>query len=212
MEGPAAEAIEVSARELGEAARRPWRVRATREALMAAAVQGLDRMAGVVARSPAPIEDLDTLDQYASRTRHGVVVALTAVQGTLFATTVATEGGGGPPSIVLDAGVAQLASVLTGMAEWYFVASYAVHLAQRQGIELDAPQLRRIVNAAFVSAGSQIDRHGLDPGAEGRLVLRWIGRGVLDVLPLVSGLPTQRVRRAGQRLERSDLTADSGRS
>ncbi|HEY2427428.1 MAG TPA: hypothetical protein VGI06_00750 [Acidimicrobiales bacterium] len=207
LEGEAGAAALESARELREAARRPWRVRATRRAIGVAVVRGLDRMASVVASSPAPIEDIDTLDQYAGRTRHGVTAALTVVQGTLFAGAAATDGGGGPPAVVLDAGVAQVASVLTGLAEWYFVGSYTVFLLRRAQLSAEPHELRRIVNAAMLSRFETIDPDLLDPGAEGRLILRWIGRGVADVVPLVSGLPTQRVRRAGRRLEGSDLGA-----
>jgi len=207
LEGEAGGAVAESARELGAAARRPWQVRATRQSVVAATVRGLDRMAGVVISAPAPIDDLDTLDQYASRTRHGVTAALAAVQATLAAGTVGTEGAGGPPSVVLDAGAAQVASVLTGLAEWYFLGSFASRLMRRKGIAVDPDHLRRIVNAAMLSRGETVDPRHLEPRAEGRLILRWVGRGVLDIVPLVSGFPTQRVRRAGERLQRTDLAA-----
>ncbi len=203
-EGEARRALVKTAAEVGAAVRTPWRIRSTRSAVTDAARRGLDAMAGVVARHPAPIDDVAALEQRASEVRRGVAAALIAVQGVLVTTTAATDGLGGPPSLVVDAGIAQVAAVLTGLAEWYLVGSYAVALMRRAGIEPEGHHLRPIVNAALLSGARTLDTHLAVAEAEGRLIGRWIGRGVLDAVPFVSAYPNGRARRAGERLGAMD--------
>jgi len=190
-----------TARELAAVVRTPWRVRATKSAIAAAATRGLDRIADVVVRHPAPVTDAGGLEQRANQVRRGISAALTAVQGVLATSTAATDGVGAPPAVAVDAAVAQVASVLTGLAEWYLVGSYAVNLMRKAGIEPDARRLRLVVNAALLSRDRTLDARMAQPDAEPRLIARWIGRGVLEAVPFLSAYPTQRVRRAGERLE-----------
>jgi hypothetical protein len=207
LEGEAGAALAETARELAEATRAPWRVRATKRSVAAAGARGLDRVAGIVVGAPASIDDVDTLDEHASHVRHGVAATLALIQGALVAQSAVTDGVGAPPALAIDAAVAQVAAVLTGLAEWYLVASYAVCLMQRQGIEAEPLYLRRIVNAALLSRHDDLDPQYLEPGVEGRLILRWVARGVAGAIPLLSGYPTQRVRKAGRRLQNADLAA-----
>jgi hypothetical protein len=207
LQGEAGAALAESVRELAEATRRPWKLPATKRSIAATATRGLDRLAGIVINAPASIDDLDTLDQRASNVRHGVSAALTAIQGTLATGTVASDGLGGPPAVAIDAVVAQAASLLTGLAEWYLVGSYAAWLMNGVGLDPEPRSIRRVVNAALLSRHDTIEAHFLEPHAEGRLILRWMARGVADAVPFLSGYPTQRVRKAGRRLQNADLVA-----
>jgi hypothetical protein len=196
IEGEARHALAQTASELSTALLAPWRLGSTRSAVLDATRRGLDRIATLVARLPAPVDDLATLEQRAAQVRRGVATTLTVLQGLLVTSTAATDGVSGLPAIVVNAGIAQVASIITGLAEWYLVGSYAAHLMRRAGIEPNGHDLRPVVNAALLSRDA--------PEAEGRLIARWIGRGVLEAVPFLSAYPSQRVRRAGERLEATD--------
>jgi hypothetical protein len=207
LQGEAGAALAESVRELAEATRRPWNLRATKRSIAATATRGLDRLAGIVINAPASIDDLDGLDQRATHLRQGVSAALTAIQGTLATGTVASDGLGGPPAVAIDAVVAQAASLLTGLAEWYLVGSYAAWLMNGVGLDPEPRSIRRVVNAALLSRHDSIEARFLEPHVEGRLIFRWITRGVANAVPFLSGYPTQRVRKAGRRLQKADLVA-----
>jgi len=208
LRGEAGAAIIETMREFQRGLRLSWRLTDIRAQVSAAASRGLDRMSGIVARVPMSIPDVDTLDHEAGVVRHGVFLVLSSIQGLLAVTTASTEGAGGPPSIVIDAAVAQVASLITGLAEWYLVGSYAMKLLEDLGVKADPATLRLIVNATLLSRSEHsIDERFLGPGAERRLIVRWVGRGVVEALPVVSGFPSRRVRRAGTRLEQTDLRA-----
>jgi len=204
LDGEVRRLLAKTASELGAAFHKPWRLRSTRAALAGGARRGLDRMATVVVRLPAPIEDLATLDQRAGQVRRGVLAALTAAQGLLATSAAATEGVGAPPALAVDAAVAQVASVLTGLAEWYLLGSYAVALMRQAGVDPEDRDLRAVVNAALLSRDPAVGNTAAVGDAEARIIARWAGRGLLEAVPLASAYPTRRVRRAGERLEATD--------
>jgi hypothetical protein len=200
VEREARQALAQTATEVTAALLQPWRRGSARAAVSDATHRGLDRIATLVARVPAPVHDLATLEQRAAQVRRGVSTALTLFQGLLVTSTAATDGVSGPPAIVVDAGIAQVASVMTGLAEWYLVGSYAARLMRGAGIKPEGHDLRPIVNAVLLSRDATL----AVPEAEGRLVARWIGRGAVEAVPFLSAYPSQRVRRAGERLEATD--------
>ena len=183
----------------------PGRVRRVRAQVRAAPPRLLDWMSGQVVDHPAVLYDTEGVELLASRQSKSIGAAMGALQLALFGAAAASTLEGGPVlAVAIDGAVGQVAAVVHGCCDWYNTGSYLVRRLNASGIAVDRTEVRRLTNAALVSRGGTIDERALARATELRLIRSWVGRGLVDALPLGSRLGRASPR-AAERIDRSDL-------
>lgn len=183
----------------------PGRLRRVRAQVRAAPPRLLDWMSGQVLDHPAVLYDQQGVELLAARQSRSISAAMGALQLALVTAAAASTLEGGPVlAIAIDGAVGQVASVVHGCCDWYNTGSYLVRRLNASGITVDRTEVRRITNAALVSRGPHIDPRALHRTSELRLVRSWVGRGLLDALPLGSSLGRASLK-AAVRIDGTDL-------
>ena len=183
----------------------PGRLRRLRTEVRAAPPRLLDWMSGQVLEHPAVLYDRQGVELLAARQTRSIATAVGALQLALVGAAAASTLEGGPIlALAIDGMVGQVASVVHGFCDWYNTGSYLVRTLRHQGITVDRNEVRRLTNAALMSKGSSVDQRALARSTELRLVRGWVGRGLVDALPLGSNLGRASVR-AAARIDATDL-------
>jgi hypothetical protein len=164
-------------------------------------------MSGQVIEHPAVLYDREGVGLLAARQSRSISAAMGALQLALAAAAAASTFEGGPVlAVAIDGLVGQVASVVHGCCDWYNTGSYLVRRLNELDITVDRSEVRRMTNAALVSRGTSMDRRSLARSTELRLIRSWVGRGLIDALPLGSSLGRASVK-AAARIDGSDLEA-----
>ncbi len=162
-------------------------------------------MSGQVLDHPAVLYDQRGVELLAARQSRSISTAMGALQLALVGAAAASTLEGGPVlAVAIDGAVGQVASVVHGCCDWYNTGSYLVRRLNELDIRVDRAEVRRITNAALVSKGMSIDRRALARASELRLIRSWVGRGLIDALPLGSSLGRASLK-AAVRIDGSDL-------
>ena len=185
----------------------PGRMRRVRAQVRAAPPRLLDWMSGQVLEHPGVLYDREGVELLASRQSRSISAAMGALQLALVSAAAASTLEGGPLlAIAIDGAVGQVASVVHGCCDWYNTGSYLVRRLNELAIVVDRSEVRRLTNAALVSKGSAVDHRALQRSSELRLIRSWVGRGLVDALPLGSSLGRASVK-AAVRIDGTDLVA-----
>jgi hypothetical protein len=183
----------------------PGRVRRVRAQVRAAPPRLLDWLSGQVVDHPAVLYDQKGVELLASRQSRSISTAMGALQLALVTAAAASTLEGGPVlAVAIDGAVGQVASVVHGCCDWYNTGSYLVRRLNELEITYTRTEVRRLTNAALVSRGTSIDDRTLTRSTELRLIRSWVGRGLLDALPLGSSLGRASLK-AAIRIDGSDL-------
>ncbi len=183
----------------------PGRMRRVRAQVRAAPPRLLDWMSGQVLDHPGVLYDQKGVELLAARQSRSISAAMGALQLALVTAAAASTLEGGPVlAIAIDGAIGQVASVVHGCCDWYNVGSYLVRRLGVLGISVDRSEVRRLTNAALVSKGASVDVRALQTVSELRLIRSWVGRGLLDALPLGSSLGRASLK-AAVRIDGTDL-------
>jgi hypothetical protein len=183
----------------------PAHLRRIRAQVRAAPPRLLDWMSGQVLDHPAVLYDVEGVELVAARQAKSIGAAMGGLQLALVAAAAASTLEGGPVlAVAIDGMVGQVAALVHGCCDWYNTGSFLARRLRAAGIAVDRAEVRRLTNAALVSRGSGIEERSLAGATELRLIRTWMGRGLLDALPLGSRLGRASPR-AAQRIERADL-------
>jgi hypothetical protein len=162
-------------------------------------------MSGQVLDHPGVLYDQKGVELLAARQSRSISAAMGALQLALVTAAAASTLEGGPVlAIAIDGAIGQVASVVHGCCDWYNVGSYLVRRLGVLGISVDRSEVRRLTNAALVSKGASVDVRALQTVSELRLIRSWVGRGLLDALPLGSSLGRASLK-AAVRIDGTDL-------
>jgi hypothetical protein len=162
-------------------------------------------MSGQVLEHPAVLYDQKGVELLAARQSRSISAAMGALQLALVTVAAASTLEGGPVlAVAIDGMVGQVASVVHGCCDWYNTGSYLVRRLNELGIHVDRSEVRRMTNAALVSRGTSVDQRTLERSTELRLIRGWVGRGLIDALPLGSSLGRASLK-AAVRIDGSDL-------
>jgi hypothetical protein len=162
-------------------------------------------MSGQVLDHPAVLYDVEGVERLAARQARSIGKAMGALQLALVAAAAASTLEGGPVlAVAIDGAVGQVAALVHGCCDWYNTGSFLVRRLRAAGLVVDRSDVRRLTNAALVSRGGAIDERALARASELRLVRSWVGRGLVDALPLGSRWGRASPR-AARRIDRSDL-------
>lgn len=183
----------------------PGRIRRVRSQVRDAPPRLLDWMSGQVLEHPAVLYDQKGVELLAARQSRSISAAMGALQLALVTVAAASTLEGGPVlAVAIDGMVGQVASVVHGCCDWYNTGSYLVRRLNELGIHVDRSEVRRMTNAALVSRGTSVDQRTLERSTELRLIRGWVGRGLIDALPLGSSLGRASLK-AAVRIDGSDL-------
>jgi hypothetical protein len=183
----------------------PGRLRRVRAEIRAAPPQLLDWMSGQVLEHPAVLYDVEGVEEMAATQTRSIGAAMGALQLALIGAAAASTLEGGPVlAVAIDGAVGQVAAVVHGCCDWYTTGSFLVRRLRREGIAVDRSEVRRLTNAALVSRGPTVDGRALARGSELRVVRSWVGRGLMDALPLGARLGRASPR-AARRIDQTDL-------
>jgi hypothetical protein len=165
----------------------------------------LDWMSGQVLDHPAVLYDREGVELLAARQGRSIAAAMGGLQLALVGAAAASTLEGGPVlALAIDGAIGQVASVVHGFCDWYNTGSYVVRRLNESGTGVDRAEVRRLTNAALMSRGRTVDERALARSTELRLVRGWVGRGLVDALPIGSTLGRASVR-AADRIDGSDL-------
>ncbi len=183
----------------------PGRLRRVRSQIRAAPPRLLDWMSGQVVDHPAVLYDQKGVELLASSQSRSISAAMGALQLALVGAAAASTLEGGPVlAVAIDGAVGQVASVVHGCCDWYNTGSYVVRRLNELDVSFDRTDVRRLTNAALVSKGTTIDERTLSRATELRLIRSWVGRGLLDALPMGSSIGRASLK-AAIRIDGSDL-------